>query len=1565
MFGKRGRKLSDGQSQSLRRCCASLRRRRAYRPYLERLETRELLDSGAASLAYGQIPLSFEANEGQTDPTVQFLSRGSGYSLFLTSQEAVLSLSKPVAPSAGGTTQAVPVEDVIRMELVGANARAPVVGEEELSGTINYFVGNDPARWRTNVPTYGKVAYQDLYPGIDLVYYGNQRQLEYDFVVGPGADPRVIGLSFRGAENLALDAQGNLVLHTAEGDVLEHAPVIYQDGPGGHQTVSGRYVLVGKDQVGFQTGFYDESRPLIIDPVLSYSTYLGGSNGDFGSDIAVDGSGNAYLAGYTGSFDFPTTPGAVQRTLAGNTNVFVAKLNSTGTALIYSTYLGGNSVGGGYASGAWGIAVDSLGDAYVTGGTIAANFPTTPSALQRNNSGGLDIFVTKLNSTGTALLYSTYLGGSGDDRGFGIAVDGVGNAYLTGWTQSYDFPTTPGSLQRTFSGLPGIDCFVAKLNATGSGLLYSTYLGSGGSTLGRHIALDASGNAYITGETDSPRFPTTPAAVQTTYGGSGLDDAFVTELNAVGSALVYSTYLGGSGTDQGVGIAVDASGNAYVTGYTDSSNFPTTPGAIQTAYGGKGDAFVAKLNATGTALIYSTYLGGTGSEGGAGIAVDASGNAYVTGGTTSPDFPTTPGAASTINGNADAFLAKLNATGTTLIYSTYFGGSGNENGYAIAVDASGNAYVTGETDSSNFPTTPGAPQMNYGGNGNAFVTKIALPQDSLLVTNTLDGGPGSLRDVLTAAPPRSTVHFLVGLHGTILLTTGPLPIAKNVTITGPGADVITVSGNHLFQVFTISSAVTATISGMTIANGTSALFGGGAFNDGMLTLANCAVSGNSSGNRGGGIYNSPSGIMLVSNCTVSGNSTANAGNGIYNYGTLTVSGSAFSGNSSNGADGGAIFSLGTVSISNSTFFGNGGPGAYGGALRNDGNMTISGSTFTGNVADTGGAIYNIRTLMVSNSGFSANTTNPPFTQGRGGGAIFNSATLTIDNSAFSGNVGDYGGGILNDGTLLARRSTFSQNFGLYDGGAILDEGGTSTIQSCSFSGNAAESTGAIHSDGPLTISDSTLSGNSDGLAAFGASAVWANQLTMSNCTILGNRAQEQVTIFIGAGTISSCAISGNRTGSGVATILVGGTVTISDCTITGNNGLEAGAIFNNGALTLDACTISGNQALIAGGISNHGTLIVSNCTMSGNNGYGPVLAVGAIANLDTVMVLNSTIANNTSLRDAAIGGQLYSGPFGQTNYGSIFQLRNTIVSGDGSSPNFVTGANGKFVSLGHNLSSDDASGFLTGPGDLISRDPLLGPLQDNGGPILTMALLSGSPAIDAGDNADAPAFDQRGPGFPRIVAGVIDIGAFEVQSTLATRFQISAPAQVTSGTPFDVTVTALDPYGVTAAGYLGTVTFSSTDPFPGVVLPSAYTFKVREGGVHTFVGLVLLSPAYQILTVTDTIGVTGGAVILVTAPAPPGAGGTPDKKREHVGMTPDARPDNSSPTCSPNDCGFITDYAAERLDQQRARNVLFATYHGSVRKATSAIRKEVMIARLGAQERFQGVEALGTQGEDP
>ncbi len=714
---------------------------------------------------YATLPLSFEANRGQTDPSVRFLSRGQGYALFLTGREAVLTLKPsvvggrlPVITKAGlrttdngpGTTDA-----VLRMQLLGANTNAQATGAEELPGKANYFLGNNPSKWRTNVPTYAKVRYEGVYPGVDLVYYGTREgKLEYDFVVAPGADPQAIALRFEtpGHNPLKVNPQGDLVVALPSGNVQFHKPVVYQTAsdslqrtpdPGPRTPIEGHYALDAQNNVHFELGPYDHNRPLVIDPVLIYATYIGGSGGDIGYSIAVDSNDDAYICGVTNSNDFPTK-GAEQGANKGNGDAFVTKINNAGTQLIYSTYFGGSGT-----DTATALAVSS-GVVYLTGYTSSVNFPTqAPAGVGTTNpfqvsygGGATDAFVAQFDATGSILVYSSYLGGSGADYGQGIAVDSAGNAYVTGSTQSSNFPTM-NALQPSNAG--GEDAFVTKVNVTGEQILYSTYLGGTQADVAQSIQLDGANNMYITGYTFSPNFPLA-SPLQSTIGGGA--DAFVCELNAAGTALTFSTFLGGSGDDRAYGLALDGSKNVYVTGATSSTNFPTTGGSFQPSLHGSSNAFVSKLNPAGSSLLYSTFLGGTGVDQGNSIAVIPSGTnagvVYVTGFTESADFPTYNPIQSVLglsNNNlcgqspcADAFLTEFTADGTAVTFSTYLGGNGPDFGQSIALDSTPDPYITGSTSSTNFPTdSPSVPGTTYvppynsaltGTAGNAFIAKL-------------------------------------------------------------------------------------------------------------------------------------------------------------------------------------------------------------------------------------------------------------------------------------------------------------------------------------------------------------------------------------------------------------------------------------------------------------------------------------------------------------------------------------------------------------------------------------------------------------------------------------------------------------------------------------------------------------------------------------------------------------------------------------------------------------------------------------------------------------------------
>lgn len=710
------------------------------------------------SEAYGKLPLSFEANVGQMDAQVRFLSRGPGYNLFLTSMEAVLSLRRGAAQknhsftaSEKGMRKAQPTQsDLLRMKLLGSNPMPQVKGRDEMPAKINYFIGNDPSKWHA-ASNYARVEYEQVYPGVDLIYYGNQQQLEYDFVLAPGADPNVIKLAFSGAKRIDLDTNGDLILTTAGGQLRQHKPVIYQEMDGERKFVRGSYALKGRKEVGFEVGEYDSAKPLVIDPVLVYSRYIGNNEADLGEDIAVDSEGNAYVAGHTYSDNFPKVNGYPTPPM-GHYSIFVLKLNAAGNTLLYSAVLAGAD--GGLASGA-SIALDPAGRVYVTASTLSANFPTK-NAYQLDQVND-DVIVAKLDTTlsGTAsLLYSTYLGGNAVDISGGIAADAAGHAYVTGHTLSSNFPTLNAVQGRQSRE----DVFVTKLDTNASGaasLLYSTYLGGvgeasfDGDERGEDIAADDSGNVYVTGYSTAFHFPTKNAYQSFMTGPGNYYDVFVTRLNtnvSGAASLVYSTYIGGAGNvEKGFGIAADSAGIAYVTGFTASPGFPVK-NAFQSAKNNGVDVFVTKFdtNSCGAnSLLYSTFLGGSSSyndsEYANSIAADSRGNVYVTGNTFSTDFPTKNSLQShrdgwcdyTISPCSDVFVAKLNTnvTGSAgLVYSTFLGGALHDQGRGIAVDSAGNAYITGWTDSSDFPANNSDPDTDrIASDRDLFVAKISDP----------------------------------------------------------------------------------------------------------------------------------------------------------------------------------------------------------------------------------------------------------------------------------------------------------------------------------------------------------------------------------------------------------------------------------------------------------------------------------------------------------------------------------------------------------------------------------------------------------------------------------------------------------------------------------------------------------------------------------------------------------------------------------------------------------------------------------------------------------------------
>jgi len=666
------------------------------------------------------LPMRFEENRGQADERARFIARPHGASLVLTDE---------------GATLALPHETALTLKVAGARKVKPVA-ESPLVTRSNYLIGADPSMWHTDIANFGRVVYPSVLEGVDLVYHGEEGQLEYDFVVAPGASAAAIAVDVAGASELSLTDSGDLTIHTARGDVLQRKPRVFQrDAAGTEHEVAASYRLAGRTTIAFEVAAYDRTRDLVIDPVVQYSTYLGGSGTDSAFSLSVDATGNAYITGSSASTNFPTkTP--LQAANAGNTDVFVAKLNNGGSALVYATYIGG--AGDEQANG---ILVDSTGSAHVVGLTDSTDFPVQ-NAVYGASAGGTDAFVLKLAANGSALSYSTYLGGSGVDIGTSVAVDAAGNTYVSGSTASTDFATT-SPLQATNGG--GFDAFAAKLTADGSAVTYATYVGGDGDESGLAIAVDALGNAYVAGDTNGGTFPT-QSPLQPASG--GVKDGFIAKITSGGASLGYATYLGGAGDDSIASIAVDAVGNAYVAGQTTSPDFPTkTP--FKAAIAGATDAFVTKLNTNGSALVYSTYLGGNDVDSAAHITLDPAGSAYIVGATTSTNFPLMKAPQGVNGGGSDAFATKLTPAGSALLYSTYLGGTGTDAATGIVIDAKGDTFVSGMTDSANFPKQSALNGMSAGGT-DAFMTRLISTTALALAPATVTVAPrGSFKFTAT------------------------------------------------------------------------------------------------------------------------------------------------------------------------------------------------------------------------------------------------------------------------------------------------------------------------------------------------------------------------------------------------------------------------------------------------------------------------------------------------------------------------------------------------------------------------------------------------------------------------------------------------------------------------------------------------------------------------------------------------------------------------------------------------------------------------------------------------
>jgi len=820
-----------------------------------------LTAAAQTAVSTGNLPLYFEANQGQAGTPAQFIARGRDAQFQISPAEAQFVLHK----TDGGLA-------TVRMQFMGANPRAQIGSDAELSGKVNYLTGNDPAQWHSAIPTFARVRVDQVYPGVNLIYYGNQRQLEYDFNLAAGADPDAIMIHFDGTDRISVNDRGELVLNLGGGEIRQPNPLVYQTAGGVQKEIGGGYKILDAHTVTFAIGKYDHALPLVIDPILSYSTYFGGTLGETATAVAVGVDGSIYITGQTfsklhltngvvvspfstnGSF---STTNAYQTTFQGGTiegDVFVAKFDDTGTNLIYLTYIGGSA-----DEVANSVAVDGAGNAYITGYTDSTNFPVTNSipgfhgvpGLRTNISGQLnlgvnfypvDAFVTELNPTGSGLVYSTYLGGEAADAGYGIAVDSVGNAYVTGVTASTNFPCTTNAMMTHLACTNSLyfngNAFVTEISAKGTNLIYSSYFGGNNFDWGRGIAVDRSGYVYVTGYTASTNFPTINFISQTftnlystnTYNGNWLNgstnlynignDAFVAKFapTNAGFTLVYSTFLGGTNDDYAYGIAVDNSGAAYVTGSTDSTNFPdtftnligngltnnTATGFIVTT-----NAFLTKItNGTSAGIAYSVTFGGTWLDAASGIAIDPATNVFIVGTASSTNFPCYPtnntgSLRATNSGGDDVFVTAFSAanpTNCSLIYSTYLGGINDDFGYGIAVDAAGSAYVVGQTLSTNFPSV-NAYQTALNGSNDTFLAKILLTATSPVLTAKQSG-----TNVIVSWPPVGQQENVFKLQSStnLLSATNWVLVPQSPVLTN-GSNIFTVNPTNPAQLFRLQS----------------------------------------------------------------------------------------------------------------------------------------------------------------------------------------------------------------------------------------------------------------------------------------------------------------------------------------------------------------------------------------------------------------------------------------------------------------------------------------------------------------------------------------------------------------------------------------------------------------------------------------------------------------------------------------------------------------------------------------------------------------------------------------
>lgn len=1411
---------------------------------------------------FAKLPLYFEPNVGQTDPAVKFMSRGPDHALLLTPSEMVV------------VTWESEKTATVRMKLPGGNPSPRISGAEPFPGRTNYFLGNDPAHWHTNVPTYGKVKYESVYPGVDLEYYGNQQQLEYDFVIAPGADPQRIRMSFSGAKRLEINAQGDLVVHAGGAEVLYRKPRVYQprSGSAGPQEklIVGRYILKSDSEVAFEVAPYDAAKPLVIDPTVVFSTYLGGGLADGAFGVTTDSSGNVYVTGGTTSTPgsappFPITTGAYQTTFGGAQapasctsafafecgDAFVAELNPTGTSLVYATYLGGSSEDEGR-----GIAVDASGNAYICGTTSSSNFPTM-NGLPAGFTGTTDAFVAELNPTGFTLLYSTLLGGSGGaantglTAGCSLALDSSNSVYVTGSTNALDFPTTPGVVQRTCPSCtatpqePGV--FVAKLNTTLAGtlsLIYSTFLGGSGANRAFSIAVDFADNAYVAGATTSVDFPVQPNPNPIQPGGFGgggttcgpilnmvCGDGFVTKLDPTATAIVYSTYLGGSGEDGAAGIVVDRSGNAYVSGGTDSNNFPTTAGAFQTKFGGGsadcsktggacGDAFLVKINPAGTALVYGTYLGGSNDDLAFGLQVDAAGNAYVTGVTDSADFPTTANASQTTvygGGTAaanctttqlcgDAFFAVLDMTGSRQLMSTYLGGSGDDAGTGLFIDPSGNVVVSGFTNSTNFPISPTSP--------------LPPPFTGIQAFQVTYGGGASdafLAKFSLYSPSGCTINFF--FIPPILTPTdwgtasdwspARLPDAFDNVCLGGATVTLAADLPPLNQsVASISSTGSLTISGGSLTiSGVYGPAGASVPSEISSTLNNVNISGGTLAMVNGTI----GGALAVSG---SGTLTLPSSQGAS---TLPVTGMfSFSGGTINGASGntlsanGGLAITGTPTVDTVTLLSNG-SGAMSGPATN---LLLSNNATLSNGNGTGTSTFDVQdSTGINGAGTVSN-------YGTFQKSVAGTATTTI-NVPFVNGFG---------GTLNVMAGT-------------LDLAGVGGISSCSACGYKAQAGATLLFGAAQTLSGPNFSG--------AGNVIWMASAGATSSLLNGTYGVSGTTTF-----------SGGEVDFGLGERVALGPTTVSSGSVTFDRGSTLTALDSNSVLTINGGTVTFSTAQLGGpSLStvnlNTGTMVDTAETLTLNGNYtqtsAGTLALelgGTAAGTNySQLVVNGTATLTGTLSVTAING------FTPSPGDSYVLIEPTILNGTFTTTAFPPLAPGDSFNLTYAAAPTGVVLAVVGP-SFASFVAMPNPLQFNqtlGGTSAPTALTLSNPGDTALIITGLSLVGGNAADFTQ-VAGGGTCGSLpiriEANSSCAVQFTYTPSTGAGESTTLQVTDNA--------AGSPQSVTFKGGPPAPTLTMLSQASGAQGSTVTETLTGTNFIAGA-------TTVNISGtGITVMAT-----------------------------------------------------------------------------------------------------